>query len=758
MFQSPQQHPESGALRHDQAKRRIEEDELERKTFAAKMARAIATSPARDEALVVALYGEWGSGKTTIKHFLRHYLTKDHRIEPVEFSPWEWTGRDTLLDAFFLQVERAVRRSWKWTDIRFSWRFRRYGAALGIFAPFAAWGQAWWIPLLMFLGGGTVVYWPGFGDSRPETHLIAVVIAVLGAALTLFQVASEGISTFAAKWAELRRSSLPEIRAELVALLAKQKRPTVVFLDDLDRLTDDEICQVVAFTKAIANLPGIVFVVLCQRDKVARALGDEDFLHKIVQAGFHVPVPPSGALRQMLEKGLREIVSDVRFARRWDWQRWNTFHAEHLCNYFRTPRHVARYLGSLPFYLHQHLNEQSLEINAVDAAVLEVLRMYEPAIFERLAGRPIITERNVLIWLSSDYEKSKQEAVIADIVSLVPETDRERLKAFLKALFPLLDPASPGSDTTLDAWDREMRVCHPHHYDRYFQLILPSGQCSAADFDRVRAAAAVSPDELYHALRELDGRRLLGDFMSRASVVFAEADPKRAENFLLALCTIGDELPEQLGYGETNQARTHAVAVCADLLRHTDADTRVRWLKTALAGSGLDVPCILVRYLSYKMEGKPLDLPVSPEAQAELTELAVDKIRDAAKNEKLWHSAFMAKHFDLWARAKGDAEVKIWATQSAKNNRRAVTLALAYASVGFVNTEEYPRFHAADLEKYADVTVLAGLTEGPNGHSLPNRKREAEAVLMLRDARNRKKDGKPYAVVHLRENDPTEHR
>ena len=62
----------TGILRHDQAKRSAEEDELDRAVFVQHMARAIATTPIREAALVVALYGEWGSGKTTIKHFVRH--------------------------------------------------------------------------------------------------------------------------------------------------------------------------------------------------------------------------------------------------------------------------------------------------------------------------------------------------------------------------------------------------------------------------------------------------------------------------------------------------------------------------------------------------------------------------------------------------------------------------------------------------------------------------------------------------------------
>ena len=70
----------------DAARRLVDEDELNRAPFAERLARSIALTPSTDEATVVALYGEWGCGKTTAKNFTKHFLKKNHGIHAIEFK------------------------------------------------------------------------------------------------------------------------------------------------------------------------------------------------------------------------------------------------------------------------------------------------------------------------------------------------------------------------------------------------------------------------------------------------------------------------------------------------------------------------------------------------------------------------------------------------------------------------------------------------------------------------------------------------
>ena len=90
MKSGPEQKSDAVKPRHpgDSACRTIEEDELERAPFSERLARTIALTPTADEARIIALYGDWGCGKTSVKNFISHYLRTAHGIEPIEFAPY----------------------------------------------------------------------------------------------------------------------------------------------------------------------------------------------------------------------------------------------------------------------------------------------------------------------------------------------------------------------------------------------------------------------------------------------------------------------------------------------------------------------------------------------------------------------------------------------------------------------------------------------------------------------------------------------
>jgi predicted KAP-like P-loop ATPase len=70
----------------------------------------------------------------------------------------------------------------------------------------------------------------------------------------------------------------------------------LVVVDDIDRLEPDQIKLVVRHVKSNANLPGLTYLLLFQKDVVERAFDDDEkgkgrkYLEKIVQRSFDIPV------------------------------------------------------------------------------------------------------------------------------------------------------------------------------------------------------------------------------------------------------------------------------------------------------------------------------------------------------------------------------------------------------------------------------------------------------------------------------------
>ena len=90
---------------------KIEEDLLGRADFSTDLADAISSWYGKDS-LVVALHGEWGAGKSSIKNMVITKLEEQDKYRPdiIEFSPWEWAAQEKITASFFQEISKAIGR------------------------------------------------------------------------------------------------------------------------------------------------------------------------------------------------------------------------------------------------------------------------------------------------------------------------------------------------------------------------------------------------------------------------------------------------------------------------------------------------------------------------------------------------------------------------------------------------------------------------------------------------------------------------
>jgi predicted KAP-like P-loop ATPase len=81
------------------------DDRLGYAPFAKQLARSVLQGCPAD-GLVVAVYGEWGTGKTTALNFIAHYLEQDEDPPVImRFNPWWFASHEDLVRRFFSQFE-----------------------------------------------------------------------------------------------------------------------------------------------------------------------------------------------------------------------------------------------------------------------------------------------------------------------------------------------------------------------------------------------------------------------------------------------------------------------------------------------------------------------------------------------------------------------------------------------------------------------------------------------------------------------------
>lgn len=118
-------------------------DRLGYAPFAKRLAKSIATL-SRAEGHVVALYGSWGFGKTTMLNYVRHYLNAmepNERPVIVSYNPWWFSGHEDLVRAFFGQLRAKVEEQKEFpSDVRT--RLADFAEALSeVPLPYFSWGK-----------------------------------------------------------------------------------------------------------------------------------------------------------------------------------------------------------------------------------------------------------------------------------------------------------------------------------------------------------------------------------------------------------------------------------------------------------------------------------------------------------------------------------------------------------------------------------------------------------------------------------------
>lgn len=475
------------------------EDRLGYAPFAKQLARSILHGCPAD-GLVVALYGAWGTGKSTALNFVIHYVMQDDEADPaivVRFNPWWFAGHEDLTRRFFRQFESALFKA----KARKRSMLRKLSAFSSVVSE---------LPI------------PYVGSAAKAAK------AALAAA---------------------QAPDVVELKAALVAELARDATRIIVVIDDIDRLAADEIRQLFQVVKAVADFPNVIYLLAFDREVVVKALershafDGEEYLEKIVQVPFTLPPADRSQLQSLLFERLDQLIEgtpDELF----DQQYWGNVYLDGIDPFIRKPRDVVRLVNALNVTYAAARGE----VNAVDFIAVEVLRIFVPAAYEVIrtnpefftggSDRPSQGQR--------DSERRFHEAWLGELGN-----DRPVVRRLIVRLFPRLDSVwgnTVHGNASIVEWRKRLRVCSPEVFPVFFRLAVPEGEVSAAIVRRIIADADNSKafGECLLSLardRRADGHTRATSLLTRLSD-HAEKDIPTAAvaSVLKALFEVGDDV------------------------------------------------------------------------------------------------------------------------------------------------------------------------------------------------------------------------
>lgn len=638
------------------------------------------------DGIVLALYGPWGSGKSTVLAYVEHELENGPEAERpvvVSFNPWWFSGHENLAKAFLGQLQAVLPAKYK--------GFEKVGNLIAEFSG--------------ALGG--------VADVAAKSHGIPFI----------GKLVESGAKRLATK-----PKDVPALKKALSGLLLKEKKRVLVVIDDIDRLAPDEVRQLFTVIKALADFPYVTYLLAFDREVAATAISEQTglpgdrYLEKIIQVPFELPRVDKTALRQALFTKLDAVMAQTPEGR-FDSSHWtNVFHTglDHL---FTVPRDIVRLTNALSVTYPAVVGE----VNPVDFIAIECLRVFLPAVYDAIR---ISSEEFTGYQAARDeHEKQRAMAFHEAWLNKLPEGVRGSTKELMQLLFPRLESVWSNmhySGDSLRHWRRQLRVCVPDVFPAYFRLSLADGAVSRAELDWL-LQLATDPSAFAEAFRKASmlksatgismARGLLERFMDH---VTDELDVGHAQPVITALLDMGDELlvptdrvPGEFDFG--NESRVRRIAY--HMLKKVDAGQRAPLLTQAMErGQALRCSQYLIAGLVEQVEkagkgdGQSL---VSAADAGQLKDVWRQRVRLLAQQAQFIDHPSLARLLSGWRHWGGEEETKAWWQQASSTDEGLLKLIAAFASESTSQTfGEYAvrvhlRVNPKGLAFYGDVDEMA---------------------------------------------------
>lgn len=635
------------------------------------------------EGLVIALYGQWGTGKTTITNFILHYLQKEpikKRPIIVKFNPWWFSGEENLISRFFQELRLSFEKDVVVTE-KLNQKLEQFTDILFEVTPDLPWYAKIPIKLLQ--------------KNRKEVDLSTL---------------KESIS-----------KTLSELNQKIV-----------VVIDDIDRLTAEEIRQIFKLVKAVADFPNVIYLLSFDKKiaiealKKLQDLPGEEYLEKIVQAPFEVPLPEKSQINNLLVEKLNALVGEAE-NEEYDQTLWQNLFFNGLENFITTPRKVLQIYNALSVTYPAVKGE----VNNVDFIAIEILRVFSQKTFDmirqnknKFAGFPINRSSSL-----NESETNELKAFHKAWLDALPASEREILTSILPTLFPKLRAVLGGYGVESDNeanWRLMNRVCHPDVFPIYFRLSVSSDTISTLE---MKAIVSLSSDRNLFAKRlvELSEQKFSNGTSHAREVLerlrdygFEKIPKENIPNIVEALFDIGDKLlidgdKGQEMFDYDNNARIGRALW--PLFGRNDKDTNLTILKKAIQnGSALCTICREVGVFG-QQHGKNGASGPDPEREQfttsnglkELENLSAKKIREAAEKGTLLDTVQLNGVLYRWKDWAGEKEVQDWVKKTIQEDDNLIKLLekfLSYTISYSSKVVKHPRLDPDWLKPFVDIESI----------------------------------------------------
>jgi len=477
-------------------------DELNREKFAKSLAKLILNiSP--EHSLVIGVTGKWGSGKSSFLNLLDNELKESGKDEVIviRFNPWNFSKIDQLIRMFFHEIKAGIGSTG-------DKRAAAVGEALDKMGQLLA-------PLQLI----------------PVAGKVADVIEKSGKAIKY-----------------LSNTSIEDLKTKINDKLESINKKIVVLIDDLDRLSKEEIRLMLRLMRLNTDFRNTVYVVAFDKEVVEKALETEqgvsghEYLKKIVQVSFDLPVVERGFIVKKAKEHIKNLIAEMNVFDEDDKDKlrknlkklYDNLDGAGFFSFFNTIRDVIQYTNSIALTL----PAVKVEVNTTDFLLLEGVRVFCPKVYSK-----IYQVDSLMYDLSyKNYDEKSKKETKEKFDNLFKEyytscsADIEEIVYFL---FPQFKREI--TDAEWENFKDNKRLCDESFFEKYFILGVPKGALSIREAEEALRVAGNSK-KFEKRILDFGKRKLAEQFLDFLISRTDKIQTNKVEPVIYALLNAGDKL------------------------------------------------------------------------------------------------------------------------------------------------------------------------------------------------------------------------
>lgn len=380
---------------------------------------------------------------------LQHIQSEREKSIVVRFEPWDFTDTNQLLNQFFIRLANELQSKGDECLTKIGEVIGHYAEAIG---KAVECGSAAW----------------DFLQIIPEGGKLLSIFAKLSSLLLGKKMQKK-----------LDGRDVLKQKNQVIELLEKQSKHIIIVIDDIDRLSNEQIRYIFQLITSVAKFPNITYLLAFDKDIVVEALkgvqsGDGlNYLEKIIQVPIPVPDIRRSALHNILIQQLKEINNDFTDLG-YNSEYWDRILALYVDPFIKHIRDINRLCNMLRF----NLTSIATEIDFADMIAISVLEIHHPLVFEWIKNhKSVLTGENDFTRFGTNKSVKDWRTHYTDVLEKMleeegSETNVERLIDFLSKLFPRFGMIIGVSceEDIMEQMNRNNRISSPSKFERYFVL------------------------------------------------------------------------------------------------------------------------------------------------------------------------------------------------------------------------------------------------------------------------------------------------